>query len=75
LNAVEGKLKAIEAEGKEIGVKTKEARDAFLAVKKKRCVTVGGLVDGVAHRICADATSSTRHSTISRSASTRYTRI
>lgn len=38
LDAVEGKLRAIEAEGKEISVKTKEARDAFLAVKKKRYV-------------------------------------
>lgn len=43
LDAVEGKLKAVEAEGKEIGQKTKEARDAFLAVKKKRFVAVACL--------------------------------
>jgi hypothetical protein len=38
LTDVEGRLKNVEAEGTEIRDEIKEARDAFLAVKKKRWV-------------------------------------
>lgn len=74
LTDVESRLKNVEAEGTEIRDEIKEARDAFLAVKKKRWVSIAlGAVWKVLMK-GVDVICSTRRSTISPSGSMRCIR-
>ncbi|KAJ9093054.1 hypothetical protein QFC21_006547 [Naganishia friedmannii] len=51
LNDVEARLKEVEREGGDIREQTKAARDAFLAVKKKRCDLFNKAFNHIAERI------------------------